>query len=215
METFKQCTKCEESLPATIEFYSKQKNGKYGLNSKCKKCISEYNKQLRSTPEAKERHRLYAIEWRKNNPDRNLEISRKSYQIHGQERSKKAREKYWNDSEQRNKQKEYDRKYKESGKRLIVNSKPENRERARKYSKIRRNTPDKREQDSLRMLQWRKENKEYLDMLHKNKRVEMKPSYIAQSLRIKTKDLTPEVLETKRLIISLKRELKSKNIKIS
>ena len=42
---FKTCTKCGETLPATTEYFHKQKRGKYGLRSKCKKCILEQKKQ--------------------------------------------------------------------------------------------------------------------------------------------------------------------------
>ena len=41
------CTKCGKEKPIT-EFY-KKKNGKYGVQSVCKKCQSEYGKQYRAT----------------------------------------------------------------------------------------------------------------------------------------------------------------------
>jgi len=37
---FKICSNCGRNLPAHDWFYSEQKGGKYGYNSKCKKCIS-------------------------------------------------------------------------------------------------------------------------------------------------------------------------------
>jgi len=40
MET-KTCTVCEETKPATLEFFHKQKGGKYGLQAKCKVCSAE------------------------------------------------------------------------------------------------------------------------------------------------------------------------------
>ena len=42
---FKTCTKCGETLPATTEYFHKNKTGKYGLRSRCKKCEAEYDKQ--------------------------------------------------------------------------------------------------------------------------------------------------------------------------
>ena len=42
---FKTCTKCGKTLPATTESFHKDKRGKYGLRSICKKCASEQSKQ--------------------------------------------------------------------------------------------------------------------------------------------------------------------------
>ena len=39
------CTKCGKELPATIEYFSKMKKGKYGLRADCKKCNSVYRKK--------------------------------------------------------------------------------------------------------------------------------------------------------------------------
>jgi hypothetical protein len=41
----KGCTKCQEELPATTEFFHKNKSKKDGLCSKCKECKKQYNKQ--------------------------------------------------------------------------------------------------------------------------------------------------------------------------
>ena len=64
---FKTCTKCGETLPATTEYFYKQKNGKYGLLSICKKCIAERGKQYREDNKDKiaERNKQYY----KNNKD--------------------------------------------------------------------------------------------------------------------------------------------------
>jgi hypothetical protein len=37
----KQCSKCEKELPATTEFFHKNKNGKFGLRSECKELPQE------------------------------------------------------------------------------------------------------------------------------------------------------------------------------
>ena len=128
--------------------------------------------------------------------------------------NQKKKEKYWTDEEYRLKCISYDIKYKESGKRLESNSKKENIEAARLRSKIRRQNETKKEQDYKRNAKWREENKEHLQELWKSNREELKPAYVAQAMRLKAKDLTPEILQTKQLIIKLKRELKSNNIKI-
>lgn len=211
---FKICVKCGVKLPATVDFWHIQKAGKYGLRSKCKKCACNEMKDYRKSPEIKEKHRIKMIEWRKKNPEKALEISRKSYKIHSKKHNEKRKEKYWTDEEYRLKRIEYDKKYKESGKRYESNSKPENREKARLRSQARRKDDIKKEHDYKRKAKWREENKEHLRELWESNRKELKPAYIAQSMRLKVNDLTPEILETKRIIIKLKRELKSNNIKI-
>jgi len=208
------CVKCGLKLPATKEFWYVQKAGKYGLRSKCKKCSCNEVKDYRKSPENKEKHRIRMNEWRKKNPEKALEISRKNYKIHRKKNNEKRKEKYRTDEEYRLKHIQYDKKYKESGKRYESNSKPENREKARLRSQSRRKDDTKKEHDYKRNAKWREENKEHIQELWKRNRKELKPSYVAQTMRIKVDELTPEILETKRIIIKLKRELKSNNIKI-
>ncbi len=45
------CTKCGRELPATKEYFYKNKGGKYGLDSKCKECK---NKQTIKAAQKKE-----------------------------------------------------------------------------------------------------------------------------------------------------------------
>ena len=214
MELFKICTKCNTQLPANSEFFYKMKAGKYGFRSVCKKCSCEEVKNYRKSPEAKEKHRIKMAEWRNNNPEKTKQIEKKCRDKHKDERNKIRKEKYWNDNEYRLKRIEYDKKYKLSGRRYEVNSKPENRESARLRSKIRRQNETKKAHDYKRNAKWREENKEHLLELWKRNRNEIKPAYVAQSMRLKVKDLTPEIIETKQLVIKLKRELKNNNIKI-
>ena len=42
---YKTCPCCGKLLPETNDFFSKQSNGKNGLNSYCKKCCCEKTKQ--------------------------------------------------------------------------------------------------------------------------------------------------------------------------
>ena len=44
---FKRCTKCGEIKLVTTEYFHKAKRGKFGLESQCKVCRQEYNKQWR------------------------------------------------------------------------------------------------------------------------------------------------------------------------
>ncbi|KKK98948.1 hypothetical protein LCGC14_2637670 [marine sediment metagenome] len=40
----KSCTKCRKELPETSEFFYREKKGRNGLRSVCKKCASNYDK---------------------------------------------------------------------------------------------------------------------------------------------------------------------------
>ena len=44
---YKTCTKCGEEIAATLEFFHKQKRGKYGLRAKCKPCVARPKKPKR------------------------------------------------------------------------------------------------------------------------------------------------------------------------
>ena len=76
---FKTCTKCGETLPATTEYFHKDKNGKYGLKSTCKKCRAEYHKQhyednkdkiKQYYEDNKDKHSNYMKQWYENNKDK-------------------------------------------------------------------------------------------------------------------------------------------------
>ena len=57
----KVCTKCKRLLVAYKGNFGKQKNGKYGFVSQCKKCKNEYYENN------KEHHNEVMKQWRKNN----------------------------------------------------------------------------------------------------------------------------------------------------
>ena len=44
MELTKICTKCGIEKPATTDYFTKEKRGKYGLRSNCKECVAVYTK---------------------------------------------------------------------------------------------------------------------------------------------------------------------------
>lgn len=210
----KVCTKCNKELSATKDNFHSQKKGKYGLRSICKTCSKEYRKIYTSTDEYKKYHREKQAKWRKENPEKSLEINRRCYKKNADRFNAAKREKLKTDPEYREKVRERERKYVESGRRYEMNCKPETREKARIRSRKRRKDPEKKEHDYKRSANWRYENKEYLNELYKNNRKELCPSYVAQIMKISVKDLKPEILETKRLIIKIRRELKNNNLKI-
>ena len=57
------CTACFKTLPATTEYFVRQKHGKYGLTATCKTCRKEKS-----------------AEWAKNNQDRVRQIDRARYE---------------------------------------------------------------------------------------------------------------------------------------
>lgn len=71
---FKTCTKCGETLPATTEYFHKDKKGKYGLVSKCKRCRAEQDKQYRE--DNKDKIAEYQKQWYENNKDKKLKQSK-------------------------------------------------------------------------------------------------------------------------------------------
>ena len=208
------CTGCNEKLPANNNYFNYQKNGKYSLRSKCKECIKKYRVKYTSTDEYKEKHRLSMIKYRKENPLKSKEVANRSRNKHKEKINNNRREKYLNDPIFKQKCIDIEKKYKESGRRKEVASSPEALSKSRIRNKNRRKNKDYREKEYLINAVYRKENKEKLTKMHFENRLNLIPSYVAQTIRISVKDLTPEIYETKKIIIELKRELKSNNIKI-
>lgn len=211
---YKICTKCKKEFPAILEYWHKQEKGKFGLRSICKVCSSKAIKEYRKKSYVKENHRIRVAEWRKRNPEKEKEIRDRCYIKNKERFNKERRDKYKNDPEYKRRRIECEKRYKESGRRYEMNNKPEQREKARKRSKKRRSDPIKKEHDYKRMAEWRDENRDFLIKKHREKRKNLAPSYVAQSMRMSVNDITPEIYETKKLIIQLKRELKNNNIKI-
>lgn len=72
------CTRCNRELPNTNEYFAKTKRGIGGLNSICKKCITDYNKEYYK----KNREKLNrdAKEYYLKNKDAKIEYRREYYQ---------------------------------------------------------------------------------------------------------------------------------------
>lgn len=86
---FKKCTKCGEWLVAYTGNFHKQNNGKYGLQSYCKKCRKEqrkeyYKKNIDKEKEYyqnnKEQKKEYKKKWHKKNRDRIKEHKKEYYE---------------------------------------------------------------------------------------------------------------------------------------
>lgn len=101
------CKVCGRELPATPEFFTTHPTCKYGLNSKCRECISTYMKERRkrygkeidkkNLPYARkwkkehaEEIKEYQTEWYKNNKKKIEEYSKNYYAEHREEIIEKA-----------------------------------------------------------------------------------------------------------------------------
>ena len=209
MNDFKTCTNCNEKLPSTKEFFHAQKKGLHGFRSVCIDCNRVIAKKYRSTDEYKEKARVSHAKWREDNRDKHLEISRRSWANNGIKYNAIRKDKYNTDEDFKQKKKNAEKRYKESGARYLANSKPEQMEKARIRSKKRRLIDEKKDHDYARNAKWREKYREHLNLNSAIKRNELHKSYVAQCMRLKTEDLNENIYQTKKLIIQLKREFKN------
>ena len=115
---FRKCSKCGEILLATEEYFNKKKGGKYGLNSKCKKCrkkyyqenkehiaerkrqyykdnketLAERNRQYREANKEAEAERCK--QWREANKEAIAEYNRQYYKDNKEARAEQSRRYY-------------------------------------------------------------------------------------------------------------------------
>lgn len=79
----KTCTKCERSLPATPEYFSR--STKYGLQPKCKDCTKAYYRQN------KQRHAATVKAWAQRNSEKRRQHARKFRDDHREEERERHR----------------------------------------------------------------------------------------------------------------------------
>lgn len=81
----KNCTKCGKEYSATTEYFNKNKGGRYGVGSWCKKCVSIYG----IIHNRSEKRRISSVLYRKNHPEK-IKESQKRYAttIKGQQQRK-------------------------------------------------------------------------------------------------------------------------------
>lgn len=205
------CVDCGNDFPATTKYWYKQKKGKYGLKSKCKICENARMKIYRSTPEYREYHRIDVAKRRAKDPEQYRKINRQSRERNKDRINAKNKERYLNDPEFKQKCIDRETLYKESGRRYDVSNTPEQRAKAVERIKKRRLIPEKVEEDRKIEAIWKDKNREKIRASDRKKRYDLIDSYVAQSMRKKLGNLTPEIIETRRLIIKIKRELKYNN----
>ena len=120
----KKCKTCGEWLVANNYNFSKNKDGKWGLRSKCKKC----DKKWRGNN--KEYSKEYSKEWNKNNEEY-IKKHKKQYYKDNKEYIKEKRKQYYKDNKEYIK--EYRKQYREN-----------NKEHYNKYNKEwRKDNPEK------------------------------------------------------------------------
>lgn len=66
--TYKVCNMCGVKIPATSEYFNKNKNNKDGLNPNCKKCTKEYN--AKRYQEKKDKIKAQTKEYYENNKEK-------------------------------------------------------------------------------------------------------------------------------------------------
>ena len=133
----KTCTKCKVEKPLT-EFH-KRKNGKYGVNSQCKPCTLERNREYYSHPEIQEKMKEYKsrpevkMRERKYNrsPERREYMREYRQRPEVKERRRESQREYYQRPEVKERKREYAR---EHG--FEYRQRPEVRERRSEYNRM-------------------------------------------------------------------------------
>ena len=92
------CTKCGQELPATSEYFYKDKTHKDGLVSFCKNCKEQYHKQYRQ--ENKEKKSEYDKQYCQINKDKVKESQKQKYIKNIEKRKRYSRQRYKEKSEE-------------------------------------------------------------------------------------------------------------------
>lgn len=180
---------------------------------KNKEKIKERIIAYRKTPEYKEKHRLKMIEYRKNNPEKCKQISDKCRLKNGEKYNALRKEKYNNDPIFKQKKKEQDLRYLQSGKRheqrknYRVGREEELRQKVKEW---RLANPDKvlNKMRNYRASKWNeieREKTKNLDTSHIVKLIKKQTKF-----QIKTEDIPLELIDIKKQSLLLKRTIKKK-----
>ena len=155
----KVCTTCNKILVANEINFNKKKNGKFGLESKCKKCRKVYQKQWR------EENKEYYKEWREENEEYYKEYQ-KQWREENEEYIRDYKQQYYEDN--KDDIKEYEKQWYEENKEYC-------KEQRRKYYKnnknnIKENVKQWRENNPEKVKQWRENNPEKVFNHHQRRR---------------------------------------------
>jgi len=165
----------------------------------------------RSTDKVKKEHAEKRKLWRQKNPDKQRAIVKRNYEKHSLRVNAEKTERYKNDAEYRAKIHETDKRYKESGRRREVNSTPENRKKAAERRKKRYYSNVEREKEEIKKFHLN--NPGYRKMKSRERYEKLPDSYLFREikrhskLQLSIEDMPKEILEVKRNMILLKREI--------
>ena len=191
MET-KICTEC--GVEKELSEYYKQRRGKnYAHRAKCKICMLEEHRIY--VKENKDKMYIYHKEYRKENKGKLIE-NRKKYYIKNKEKIIEQTSKYFKNNRQ--KMYEYKNKYRKENKEKY-------NERAKKYRK------ENNEKIKKYNRQWYQKDKGRYSGKQRDRVINLTHGYIITVLRqkgISRENITPELIEFERAIITAKRELK-------
>lgn len=169
----------------------------------------EYQKKYRSTPEAKERHRLHQAQWRKENREKHLEILRRSYAKNKNKYNETRNVKYHTDAEFREKKILEGLKYRMSGRRkeLYHNDPNKTQKLKDKWAKIKLNESAY----AKRLAYTRKYKDEVWIQKEREQRENLSDNYVIRVIKkqfdfkIKTSEIPKEIIEIKKNNIKIKR----------
>tara|TARA_R110000765_G_scaffold26628_7_gene64944 strand:- start:2024 stop:2692 length:669 start_codon:yes stop_codon:yes gene_type:complete len=218
MET-KQCTSCNTVLSATTEHFSKQKLGKYGLNSKCKPCLIDKRKEYSARPGVRAKLNSHQAKYRSNNPKKARESSKRSYDKNKDKYNAYSRDKRANDHEYRDRCIAWDKKYSDDGKRLKSNKTEEQWSRTLELSRKNNSKLEYKARNSAYSAKYRLDNRDWFLSYERNRRESLTDGYLAHVISQSTKhsdscsisfnEVTPELIIIKRKQLKLHRDVKN------
>lgn len=203
----KKCTKCSKELPATKEFFQKNKQGKYGLRSVCKNCLNKNlpkKTEIEKKQRAREKYKAWALinRPRKTIKDNPLKICGScEKELPRTDEFFRRRSDY--KSNFRSDCREcYDEKSRKRHKKHYKDNVEKEKKRAKYFYYRNLDYTNKKQRE------YRNNNIEIFKERDKARIDNLSDSYIALLLKKSVKDVPIEIIEQKRLIIKLKRELK-------
>ena len=156
----KVCTKCGEEKPATEEYFSKSKRGKYGIRSDCRVCGAKLALQWynNNKEKATESGRLFK--------EKNREKLREYYNIYNKENKEKRAEWYKQNRKEIDARRfEYKKQWEKNSKRRKLQKKQWNNEHKEKTSEYSKKYRDKNKNKLLELRkQWGKRNRDKLNI---------------------------------------------------
>ena len=189
---WKECCKCGK-IKCLWEF-GKYKKQKFGVKSECLQCASIYNKEY--CENNKERLKKYQKEYCENNKERLKKYQKeynKEYCENNKERLKEKRKEYYENNKE--KRKKLNKEYREN-----------NKEKEKEYGK------EYRENNKEKRKEYRENNKEKEKEYYKGKCKNLVDPYIRSRLgrveKVPYEEITPEMIELKRLQLQLHRGIK-------